>query len=76
MTDKYENWNRSIPQEDGYFWMKDSSGGPTLYVFETINGVLMNGPASRDFRWEADGTGHLRSALFKRAAQEELNNDQ
>ena len=72
MTDKYKNWNSEIPAEEGRFWMKDSSGGPTLYIFKIVDGVLMNGPKPRAdhlqwFSWPTDAPGHLSSAKFKRA---------
>ena len=65
---KWEDWNSSIPDIEGEFYMKDECGGPTLYVFEVIDGVLMNGPKGRPFRWEADGTGHIASAKFKQVS--------
>lgn len=68
---EWDNWNKKIPDIEGEFWMKDSSGGPTEYVFEVKDGVLFNGPKCRDFRWEADGTGHLKSARFKRIKAED-----
>lgn len=61
----WEDWNHKLPDIEGDFYMKDESGGPTLYVFEMIDGVLMNGPKARSFRWEADGRGHIKGALFK-----------
>ena len=62
--DKWLNWSTVIPDVEGEFYMRDSSGGPTLYVFEIIDGVLMNGPKSRAFRWEPS-IGHIKGAQFK-----------
>ena len=67
MSDIWVDWSKKIPDCDGEFYMRDSSGGPTLYVFEHVDGVLIHGPKARSFRWEADGTGHIASAEFKRA---------
>jgi len=62
-----EKWKKEMPTEEGEFYMRDESGGPTLYVFEMIDGILMNGPKSISFRWEADGTGHLPDSVeFKK----------
>lgn len=63
----WNTWTKKLPDIEGDFYMKDSSGGPTLYVFEYVDGVLVNGPKSRDFRWEANGVGHLKDAKFIRA---------
>lgn len=60
----WNTWSKKLPNIEGEFYMRDSSGGPTLYVFEYVDGVLVNGPKSRKFRWEANGLGHLMCAEF------------
>lgn len=67
MKDQWKSWSKKIPDIEGEFYMRDESGGPTLYVFELADGVLMHGTKARDFRWEATGIGHLKSAEFKLA---------
>ncbi len=68
---KWQSWEKDIPDIEGEFWMRDESNGrASLYIFEIIDGTLMNGPKARSFRWEADGTGHIPSAEFKRKEEE------
>ena len=42
-----EGWSNSIPRKEGLYYMRDEGGGPTLYIFKIINGVMMCGPKSR-----------------------------
>ena len=37
----------NLPTKDGEYLMKDSGGGPTLYLFKTIDGEMMCAPKSR-----------------------------
>jgi len=60
-----DGWETKLPTQPGSYWMRDESGGPTLYVFEVVRGKLVNGPASRLFRF--DPNRHLTSAEFKKA---------
>jgi hypothetical protein len=65
---QWDDWENKVPDCEGEFYMRDSSGGPTLYIFEYIDGVLVNGPKSRRVRWNSDEEEvHLPDAEFKRS---------
>lgn len=43
-------WTRKMPSEPGKYWMRDSSGGPTLYFVEMVDGELVYGNRPNGWR--------------------------
>jgi len=58
-------WFKKHPSKEGAYWMKDKSGGPTLYEFVIVDGVLLCGPKYRKARFPV-GTGMLKSCRWKK----------
>ena len=59
-------WFKKHPDKEGDYWMKDSAGGPSLYEFIYVDGVLCHGLKCRDWRFPV-GEGMLTSCRWKEA---------
>jgi len=58
-------WFKKHPDKEGEYWMKDSSGGPTLYVFTIVDDVLCHG--TKGGGWVLPvGTGMIKSCRWKK----------
>lgn len=62
--DNTNKWSAELPNSEGKYFMKDESGGPTLYEFKYINDELMySNDEFKSFIHPA-GTGMLKSARW------------
>ncbi len=65
-------WTKKHPDKEGIYWMKDESGGPTLYEFIFMDGVLCCGPLNRKVRTTV-GVGMLNSCRWKIHNENNIN---
>ena len=59
-------WAKDSPFSEGDYWMRDHSGGPTLYEVIYVDGELCAGVKSRKLRLPV-GDGMIDSAEWKKA---------
>lgn len=56
-------WKKELPDKEGFYWMKDDSGGPTSYEFKIMDGEMMYTNAALKCFLPA-GTGMIESARW------------
>lgn len=65
-------WTTTPPTEEGLYWMRDESGGPTLYEFIMVDGELCQGPKKRPHIRLSVGWGMIDGCEFKKPVEESV----